>query len=390
MPYQLLLGNPESNTHTSFGVLTASAPMLKPPYFPAIVAIHAGQHMTISSIIRNNDDIYDWAYSIVTEVRDSQGITLMIHFESGLARAHNQSEAAVSWQPKQPGRYELRTFAISGLDSPQILSRVNSSNVVIQDANNNCDQSLWQNVYGPDRLKKIDECISVTGLIRTIKAENDGDYHVLIKLDSEYAELINQENVKNQNGNLVVEPICQRPTSQRSVIAACHSFNGTHMEIPAVGSRVKVTGSYVLDINHGGWAEIHPATSIVLIERPEADNNTMPPPSPQEELRFLSIDINFAHNPIVRGKSQTITVIVTDANTGDKIKDAMVNGTVTYASGKTTKSIDQMTDVNGQVTYTWTIGADANPGIFTANVTISAPEYQDASKSSFFTVLSNS
>jgi hypothetical protein len=142
---------------------------------------------------------------------------------------------------------------------------------------------------------------------------------ILVKLDGQYADLINEENVQHQHGDLVVETVCQRPVTQQDAISACLNFETNHIDIPPVGSHVMVTGSYVLDLQHGGWAEIHPASSIVVLEEEqEPDGQSNPPSSPSnEQPLLLSIQVNFAHDPIVRGNMQTITIIVTDADTGE-------------------------------------------------------------------------
>ena len=128
-----------------------------------------------------------------------------------------------------------------------------------------CDQSLWDHVYNPDRLEIIDKCKTVSGIIQSIRAEKDGDYHIGLNLDPQYADLINEENIQNQNGNLVVEVICQRSVTQEDAIQACQNFTN-YVEIPPVGSHVSITGSYVLDNQHGRWAEIHPVTKIQIIK----------------------------------------------------------------------------------------------------------------------------
>src|SRR3982074_1264898 len=49
-------------------------------------------------------------------------------------------------------------------------------------------------VYNPDRLVVIDPanpCRSVTGIIDFIRQERDGDYHIGLKLDPQYADLVN-------------------------------------------------------------------------------------------------------------------------------------------------------------------------------------------------------
>ncbi len=126
-----------------------------------------------------------------------------------------------------------------------------------------CDKSLWQHVFLPTRLHIVDPCITATGVIKSIHVENDGDFH--IKLLADNSSLINQANIKFENGDLVLEAICQNPVSRSEVGSACDNFNHPALSIPPVGSHVKVTGSYVLDTRNNNWAEIHPITSIAAI-----------------------------------------------------------------------------------------------------------------------------
>lgn len=46
-----------------------------------------------------------------------------------------------------------------------------------------CDNSLWKQVYDPDRLQVLDKCKTVTGVIEESNADPDGDQHMLLKLD---------------------------------------------------------------------------------------------------------------------------------------------------------------------------------------------------------------
>jgi len=125
------------------------------------------------------------------------------------------------------------------------------------------DKSLWQHVFLPTRLHVVNSCISATGVIKNIHVENDGDSH--IKLLADNGSLINQANIKFENGDLVLEAICQNTVSRSEVGSACDNFNHPTLIIPPVGSYVRVTGSYVLDTRNNNWAEIHPITSIAAI-----------------------------------------------------------------------------------------------------------------------------
>lgn len=128
-----------------------------------------------------------------------------------------------------------------------------------------CDESLWEHVYHPDRLQVIDPCITVSGIIEDFKAEDDGDSHIRLKLDSQYSDLINEVNTAFQHGDIVVEVICQNPISQENAMQACQNYSNKVFVPSLEGTHVKVTGSYVLDKQHGGWAEIHPVTRIEII-----------------------------------------------------------------------------------------------------------------------------
>ncbi|AIF84115.1 hypothetical protein NTE_02058 [Candidatus Nitrososphaera evergladensis SR1] len=126
-----------------------------------------------------------------------------------------------------------------------------------------CDQSLWNHVYRPERLKVVNPCVSVTGVIKGIASELDGDLHILVKLDPRYSNLT-KNNIANtifQQGNLVVEAICRHETFLSGPKAACANFH-QDLAIPPVSTHVEVVGSYVLDQGHFNWAEIHPVTSV--------------------------------------------------------------------------------------------------------------------------------
>jgi hypothetical protein len=127
-----------------------------------------------------------------------------------------------------------------------------------------CDKSLWNHVYNPQRLQVVSPCKSVLGVIESKRVEKDGDYHIRIKLDPSFSNLINSANIKNQFGDLVVEPICVNKVTQADAISACQNFH-QNIIIPPIGSHVNITGSYVLDKEHGNWAEIHPVTSMTKI-----------------------------------------------------------------------------------------------------------------------------
>lgn len=111
-------------------------------------------------------------------------------------------------------------------------------------------------VYHAYRLQLIDSCRTVTGVLTTVRSEADGDYHILLNVDPQFAPMLRPANA-NERGDLVLEPICQHRVTQADAVQAC-SGGVPLVPIPPVGTHVSATGTYVLDNQHGGWAELHP------------------------------------------------------------------------------------------------------------------------------------
>jgi hypothetical protein len=132
-----------------------------------------------------------------------------------------------------------------------------------------CDHTLWNHVYAgtfasaQDRLRVIQDCVSVTGTIETALPEADGDFHIRLRLDPEFRSMLNAKNRSGQHGTLVVEPICMNTVKQKDTKNehVCDGFSQQVYTPDMRGSHVRVTGAYVTDMQHG-WNEIHPVTFI--------------------------------------------------------------------------------------------------------------------------------
>ena len=136
----------------------------------------------------------------------------------------------------------------------------------VQDNNTaiDCDTTFWKYVYNAERLEVLDKCKTVTGVIEESDDNEDGDHHMLLKLDSGQDDLLNKKNIKKKQGDLVIEAVCAAKTTLPKVGATCNGYINK-IQIPEVGAHVKVTGSYVID-SHNGWNEIHPITKIEIIK----------------------------------------------------------------------------------------------------------------------------
>jgi len=141
-----------------------------------------------------------------------------------------------------------------------------------------CDETLWNHVYKPKRLVKQKNCVTVTGTMMDstitetiheadgVRHEADGDAFGWLKLDPGQDKFVNDVNKQAQQGYLIFEIICKYPVTQADAIAACQGFKNS-VNLPPVGSHVAITGTWVKDKGHNGWLEIHPVTSIVVIEK---------------------------------------------------------------------------------------------------------------------------
>jgi hypothetical protein len=127
-----------------------------------------------------------------------------------------------------------------------------------------CDTALWRYVYNPTRLDVIDYCKTVTGTIEESNADEDGDQHMLLKLDAGQEGLLTKKNLKKKQGDLVIEAVCANATSLHKVGTTCNGYVN-HILLPKVGDHVKVWGSLVND-SHNGWNEIHPIMKLEIVK----------------------------------------------------------------------------------------------------------------------------
>jgi hypothetical protein len=118
-----------------------------------------------------------------------------------------------------------------------------------------------QYIYNPDRLKVQLPCLRVSGTVDFVRTEADGDFHLGLKLDPQYAQYVNSCNSTCVNGaehgDLVIEPVCANRVTQADAVAVCSKDPDPLKSVPSVGQHVWMEGRYVLDMDHGGWAELH-------------------------------------------------------------------------------------------------------------------------------------
>ncbi len=120
-----------------------------------------------------------------------------------------------------------------------------------------------KHVYNPERLAVNDPCKTVSGtVLRVLRPEADGDYHIQLKVHPQYSDTVNQANIDKQHGALVLEIVCATDIKQKDAVSACSGYQNS-IPIPKPNQHITVTGQFVSDMEHGGWNEIHPVYQIV-------------------------------------------------------------------------------------------------------------------------------
>jgi hypothetical protein len=81
-----------------------------------------GTQLVLSTVVENNLDAQE--YVVIIEARDENGITVFLGLQSGTLAPDDSSSIEASWTPDATGSYQIRTFAVSSLESAQVLSGV--------------------------------------------------------------------------------------------------------------------------------------------------------------------------------------------------------------------------------------------------------------------------
>ena len=142
-----------------------------------------------------------------------------------------------------------------------VASRRYTGKVTVKLPAADCSADLWKHVYKPDRLRVIEACTAAEGRIVSVHRAQDGDLH--IGLDPDQKSVLNLLNVIHAQRTLILEAVCDHPTTNNEPIAACAGFTSP-IVVPKIGDHIRATGSYVTD-RENGWNEIHPVSKIEIL-----------------------------------------------------------------------------------------------------------------------------
>ena len=188
----------------------------------------------------------------------------------------NTNQSITEGVGEEPDTDENEANALSGAE----VTTLANNNLVLPDytpfKSNQCDGSIDKFVPNPfiqtinSSRFLVGDCVTVSGkVIWTHYINTDGDANFNVKLDSKYKSLLTPANNSPKfHGAIHVEVVCQGPNKSKDPIKVnqCKKpkYDGPKFPLPKVGKRVQVTGTYLLDVNEGGHAEIHPAYKVIF------------------------------------------------------------------------------------------------------------------------------
>ena len=124
------------NRNGAFATPPEAVNISQPKVFDAqereVKQLQTGQQVSIRVNITNFLD-YEKRFTIITEVRDGLGVTVYLAWHSGKVKPSEHYASETSWMvdngcwyEKDSGcsNYQIRSFAITGLENPQVLSEV--------------------------------------------------------------------------------------------------------------------------------------------------------------------------------------------------------------------------------------------------------------------------
>jgi hypothetical protein len=234
-----------------------------------------------------------------------------------------------------------------------------------------------QFVYNPDRLTVVAACIRVSGTVAVIRHEADGDLHILLDVDPAFRELLRPSNEGEELGDLVIEPVCVRKVTQADAKATCAKDGDPLTDLPHVGLHVWMEGRYVLDTEHGSWAELHPlyrwGDQAAVAEPPSTEPPSTEQPTPSSDLASPTPEATPEETPVAtEPPALAIRLAVTSPVSRNRYAKltarthaaARCSIEVDYASGASTAAGlgDKTVPASGVVSWSWKVGGRTTKG----------------------------
>jgi len=120
----------ETHAISSMTAVTVFEPSVLDSSAGSVGKIVAGQQAVVSVTIRNNLNVESPITEII-EIRDSSDVTVYLALQSISIQPAGNYTFGSSWMPEYTDTYHVRTFAITELANPQILSAVKTHDILV-------------------------------------------------------------------------------------------------------------------------------------------------------------------------------------------------------------------------------------------------------------------
>lgn len=112
------------------GSTTVTAPEATDPTGQQLDAVTTGQQVVLTTNVVNTLTS-TLPFVALVEVRDSGDVTRYLAWQTGQLNPSGRAQVGLSWTPEIADDYTVRTFVISSLNNPQILSTVAESEITV-------------------------------------------------------------------------------------------------------------------------------------------------------------------------------------------------------------------------------------------------------------------
>ncbi len=111
--------------------ISPSNPILRDFQGEELDEVTAGQQVVLSTTLTNTKSTPQ-VFAAIVEVRDADGFTVYLQWQTGSLAGNAKTNVGLSWTPDAPGTYTVRTFALDSISgAPAVLSPVAESTVTV-------------------------------------------------------------------------------------------------------------------------------------------------------------------------------------------------------------------------------------------------------------------
>ncbi|AIF82782.1 hypothetical protein NTE_00702 [Candidatus Nitrososphaera evergladensis SR1] len=109
---------------------SAAKPVLKDFSGNELTEVTAGQQIVLSSTVTNNQNTVQ-PFAAIVEVRDANGFTVYLQWQTGSLNPNGSTNVGLSWTPDVSGTYTARTFVVTDIAHPSALSQISESTITV-------------------------------------------------------------------------------------------------------------------------------------------------------------------------------------------------------------------------------------------------------------------